>query len=93
MIYKNSFFFCVLTQQGHGQTKLTVKSLDEIYQYLKYLESGFSNKDGPAKYALPKNTISTWIKIKVHYIDALEHSSYKRKNQRKRLWMSRARIF
>ena len=44
MIYKNSFFFCVLTQQGHGQTKLTVKSLDEIYQYLKYLESGFSNK-------------------------------------------------
>lgn len=49
LIYKNSFFFCVLTQQGHGQTKLTVKSLDEIYQDLKYLESGFSNKDGPAK--------------------------------------------
>ena len=57
------------------------------------MESGFSNKDGPAKCALPKNTISTWIKIKVHYIDALEHSSYKRKNQRRRLWMSRARIF
>lgn len=57
------------------------------------MESGFSNKDGPAKCALPKNTISTWIKIKVHCIDALKHSSYKRKNQRRRLWMSRARIF
>ena len=52
----NPFFFCVLTQQGVNQTKTYCDTLR--YTNIKYLESGFSNNDGPAKYAVYKNTIS-----------------------------------
>ena len=74
----NPFFFCVLTQQGVNQTKTYCDTLR--YTNIKYLESGFSNNDGPAKYAVYKNTISRWIKIKVYYIAALEHLSNKTPN-------------
>ena len=40
------------------------KTLREKAQALKHIEKGLSNKEVVAKYNVPKNTISTWIKNK-----------------------------
>ena len=63
--------------------KLSVKSLGEKCQALRDLEKGFSNKDVAAKYGVPRNTISTWVKNKSKYFAALEQSSNKRKKTKK----------
>ena len=44
--------------------KLTNKSLAEKCKALKDLENGMSNKDVAAKYGVPRNTVSTWVKSK-----------------------------
>ena len=44
---------------------------------------GLSNKDIAAKYGVPRNTISTWVKSKSKYFAALEQSSNKRKKTKK----------
>ena len=42
--------------------KYTHKTLREKCQALKDLEKGESNKDVAAKYNVPKNTLSSWVK-------------------------------
>ena len=62
----------VLTILVAGKRKYTHKTLREKYQALKDLEKGESNKDVAAKYNVPKNTLSTWVKNKEKPFDALK---------------------
>ena len=44
--------------------KLNTKSIKERYAALKEVEEGSSKSQVAMKYGIPKNTLSTWIKIK-----------------------------
>ena len=55
-----------------GKRKYTHKTFREKCQALKDLEVGESNKNIAAKYNLPKNTLSTWVKNKEKLFDALK---------------------
>ena len=55
-----------------GKRKYTHKTLREKCQALKDLEKGESSKDVAAKYNLPKNTLSTWVKNKGKLFNALK---------------------
>ena len=55
-----------------GKRKYTHKTFCEKCQALKDLEIGESNKNIAAKYNLPKNTLSTWVKNKEKLFDALK---------------------
>ena len=52
--------------------KFTDKTLREKSQALKDLEKGESNKNVAAKYNVPVNTLSTWVKNKEKLFDALK---------------------
>ena len=52
--------------------KYTHKTLREKRQALKDAEKGESNKDVAAKYNLPKNNLSIWVKNKKKLFDALK---------------------
>ena len=54
------------------ERKYVHKTLREKCQSLKDLEKGLSNKDVAAKYGVPKNTLSTWVKSKEKLFVALE---------------------
>ena len=58
-----------------GKRKYTHKTLREKCQALKNLEKGESNKNVAAKYNVPKNTLSTWVKNKEKLSDALKKGS------------------
>ena len=62
----------VLKMLVAGKRKYTHKTLREKCQALKDLEKGESNKDVAAKYNVPKNTLSTWVKNKEKLFDALK---------------------
>ena len=66
-----------------SKRKLTVKTLNEKCRALKDIEKGLSNKDASLKYAVPPNTISTWIKNKEKYLKTLENN-YSSKKQKLR---------
>ena len=55
-----------------GKRKYIHKTLREKCQAFKNLENGESNNDVAAKYNLPKNTLSTWVKNKQKPFDALK---------------------
>ena len=55
-----------------GKQKYTHKILRKKCQALKDLEKRESNKDVAAKYNVPKNTLSTWVKNKEKRFAALE---------------------
>ena len=55
-----------------GKRKYTHKTLCEKCQAFKDLEQGESNKNVAAKYNVPMNTLSTWIKNKEKFFDALK---------------------
>ena len=55
-----------------GKRKYTYKTLHEKCQALKDLEKGESNIDVAAKYNIPKNTLSTWVKNKEKLFDTLK---------------------
>ena len=55
-----------------GKRKYTHKTLCEKCQALKDLEKRESNKDAAAKYNVPKDTLSTWVKNKEKLSDALK---------------------
>ena len=42
--------------------RLSNKSIDVKCKALKDLVNGMTNKDVEAKYGVPKNTLSTWVK-------------------------------
>ena len=52
--------------------KLTNMLLAEKFKALKDLENGMSNKDVAAKYDVPQNTVSTWLKSKHKLTASLE---------------------
>ena len=62
--------------------KLNLKSLNEKYKALRDLESGLSSKEVAAKYGVPKNTVSAWVKNKAKIFTALKQCSNKRKKLR-----------
>ena len=63
--------------------KLNVKNLNEKFKALRDLEKGLSNEEVAAKYGVPKNTVSTWVKNKAKLFTALEQCSNKVKKLRK----------
>ena len=66
-----------------GKRKYTHKTLREKCQALKDLEKGESNKDVPAKYNVPKNTLSTWVKNKEKLFLALKKGTNVKRQQLK----------
>ena len=57
-------------------------NLNEKCKVLRYMESGLSKKEVAAKYRVPKNTVSTWVKNKAKLFTALEQCFNKRKKLR-----------
>ena len=55
-----------------GKWKYTHKTLREKCQALKDLEKEESNKDLAAKYNVPENTLSTWVRTKEKLFDTLK---------------------
>ena len=53
-----------------SKRKLNTKSIKDIYQALKEVEEGKSKLQVAAKYGIPKNTLSTWIKNKDKIFEA-----------------------
>ena len=66
-----------------GKRKYTHKTLCEKCQVLEDLEKGESNKDVAAKYNVPKNTLSTWVKNKEKLFDALKKGTNVKKQKLK----------
>ena len=58
-----------------GKQRYTCKTLREKCQVLKDLQKGESNKDVAAKYNVPKNTLSTWVKKKQKLFNALKRGT------------------
>ena len=52
--------------------RLNNKPLDVKCKALKDLEKGMANKDVAAKYGVPKNTLSAWVKNKHKLTTSLE---------------------
>ena len=65
--------------------KYVHKILREKCQSLKNLEKGLSNKDVAAKYDVPTNTLSTWVKGEEKLFAALEKGNNV-KRQKLRTW-------
>ena len=65
-----------------GKQKYNQKTLHEKCQALKDLDKGESNKDVAAKYNVPKNTLSTWVKNK-EKLDALKKETNVKKQKLK----------
>ena len=58
-----------------GKHKYNHKTLHEKFQGHKPLEKGMSKEDVAAKYGVPKNTLSTWVKNEEKLLDSLEKES------------------
>ena len=68
--------------------KYNHKILREKCRALKDLEKRESNKDVAAKYNVPKNTLSTWVKNKEKLFDALKREPMLRdKNWNLQWWI------
>ena len=67
--YYTQSFVCylkmLLTRKRNKITKHYIKAL-------KDLKKGMSNEDAAAKYFVPKNTFSTWVKKKEKLLNSLE---------------------
>ena len=46
-----------------GKRKLNTKSIKDKYSALKEVEDGKTKSQVAAKYVIPKNILSTWLKI------------------------------
>ena len=74
---KKSLFFVLLSvvkTKMFVKRKLHTKSLKEKCDILLHIEKGMTNKEAADKFGVPKNTISTWIKKKKNFFQALEES-------------------
>ena len=69
----SSFYLSKMSNQL--KRKLSMKSLEDKYHAIKDIENGISNKDAAAKYNVPKNTISTWLKNREKILEAFEGGS------------------
>ena len=66
--------------------KLTNKSLAEKCKALKDLENWLSNKDVDARYGVPRNTVSTWVKNKNKLTASLEEKGNELLTKKYALW-------
>ena len=71
----------VLKMLVAGKRKYTNKTLREKCQALKDLEKGETNRDVAAKYDVPKNTLSTWLKNKEKLFDSLKKGTNVKKQK------------
>ena len=55
-----------------GKRKYNHKQYMKNVKPLKDLEKGMSNRDVAAKYGVPRNTLSIWVKNKEKILDSLE---------------------
>ena len=53
-----------------SKRKLNTKSIKDKYNALKEVEDGKTKSQVAAKYGIPKNTLSTWLKNKDKIFDA-----------------------
>ena len=61
---KKPFLFFCERKMVHIKRRLNNKPIGVKCKALKDLKKGMTNKDVPAKYGVPKNTLSTWVKNK-----------------------------
>ena len=50
-----------------SKCKLNTKSIKDKYSALKEVEDGKTKSQVAAKYGIPKNTLSTWLKIRITF--------------------------
>ena len=80
---KNLFFvLSVVKTKMSVKRKLNTKTLKERCDILSHIEKGMANKEAAHKFGVPKNTISTWIKNKEKFFQALEESAPSTKKPR-----------
>ena len=60
-------------QKMSVKRKLNMKILKEKCDILSHIEKGMTNKEAANKFVVPKNTISTWIKNKENFFQALRN--------------------
>ena len=58
-----------------GKHKLNEKSIKDKYCVLKEVEDGKTKSQVAAKYGIPKNTLSTWLKNKDKIFEATKKGS------------------
>ena len=82
---KNLFFvlLSVVKTKMSVKRKLDTKTLTEKCDILSHIEKGMTNKEAADKFGVPKNTISTWIKNKEKFFQALEESAPSTKKLRR----------
>ena len=71
---KNLLFvlLSVVNTKMSVKRKLNTKTLKEKCDILTHIEKSMRNKEAAEKFGVPKNTISTWIKNKEKFFQALE---------------------
>ena len=71
---KNLFFvlLSVVKTKMSIKRRLNTKTLKEKCDILLHIEKGMTNKEAADKSGVPKNAISTWIKNKEKFFQALE---------------------
>ena len=73
---KNLFFvLSVIKTKMSVKLKLNTKTWKENCDILSHIEKGTTNKEAGDKFGVPKNTISSWIKNKEIYFQALQESA------------------
>ena len=77
---KMFFVLSVFKTKISVKRKLNTKTLKEKCDILSHIEKGITNKEGADKFGVPKNTISTCIKNKEKFFQALEESAPSTKN-------------
>ena len=50
-----------------SKRKLNTKSIKDKYNALKEVEDGKTKSQVAAKYGIPKNTLSTWLKTRIKF--------------------------
>ena len=58
-----------------SKRKLNTKSIKDKYSALKEVEDGKTKSQIAAKYGIPKNTLSTWLKSKDKIFEATKKGS------------------
>ena len=58
-----------------SKRKLNAKSVKDKYSALKEVEDGKTKSQVAAKYGIPKNTLSTWLKNKDKIFEAMKKGS------------------
>ena len=69
------FVLSVVKTKMSVKRKLNTKTLTETCDILSHIEKDMTNNEAVDKFGVPRNTISTWIKKKEKFFQALEESA------------------